>query len=852
MRGLSDAEVRAFAAAFPDAASARPVLRAAGLPAGRDPSWAARDAEGFWFAVAELLEHGGLPGGRTALFAAALTWYPDNPVLTTGAAGGGVVWDVGWPRNPLFTGREDELSALRDRLVGSGSAAVLPVAVHGLGGVGKTQLAVEYCYRFRRDYELVWWVAAQDSAAALAGLARLAERVGVAVPGAAEESVRAVMVLLASGSRFGRWLLVLDNAGVPADPFGVLKAAEASGGHVLVTSRDHRWSTLARPVQVDVLPSMDAMTLLRCHVGQVADRDAGRIVAALGNLPLAVEQAGAFLATTAMTPTDYAGLLSTQLRGLMSRGAPAGVTPVAATWTVTLHQLDDPAVVMLARLWAHFGPEPIPLDLLRTDVAGVLPAPLDQAATDRIALAETVGRLLTLALVRRTEDADAVVMHRLIQDVLRDDTPAELRPVLRTAVCRLLAQGHPPVRDTPDAWPRYAQIHAHALAAGLVDDDDPDSQNMIAWLVWYLRARGDYPNSRRLADQAHQRSREILDADHPSTLTAAQQLAGVVRAQGDYPTARALLDDVLARCRRVLGENHPSTINAAHELAVVMRAQGDYSTARATFDEVLSQYRHILGEDHPSTLTAAANLAGVIRAQGDNSTARALLDDVLARRRRILGEDHPSTINAAHNLAAVVRAQGDDLTARALLDDALVRRRRVLGEDHLDTLAAAHNLAGVVRAQGDLPAARAMLDDVLVRRRRVLGEDHPDTLAAAHSLAAVVRAQGDDLTARALLDDVLVRRRRVLGEDHPDTLAAAHNLAGVVQAQGDLPTARAMLEDVLVRRCRVLGEDHPFTHAVRQALAAMTNNEAQYCEYSDQPPDPGRPRHAPPQVRHSS
>ncbi|MDT3445691.1 tetratricopeptide repeat protein [Pseudofrankia sp. BMG5.37] len=137
-------------------------------------------------------------------------------------------------------------------------------------------------------------------------------------------------------------------------------------------------------------------------------------------------------------------------------------------------------------------------------------------------------------------------MHRLVAEVLRDDTPTELRPALRTAARRRLARGHPPVRDRPDAWPRYAQIYTHALATGLVEDDDPDSRHMILWLIRYLRERGDYPNSRGLAAEAHVRYRELLSEDHPDTLTAAHELAAVVQVQGDYPTARPMFDDVLA------------------------------------------------------------------------------------------------------------------------------------------------------------------------------------------------------------------------------------------------------------------------------------------------------------------
>ncbi|WP_232425053.1 FxSxx-COOH system tetratricopeptide repeat protein [Pseudofrankia inefficax] len=788
--GLTGEQIAALADVFTDPGSARQVVREAGIPAG-DLPWTTASPRVFWTAVATLLADGIVAGGPERLLTLAREQYPAHPVFagttgqSSGRAGTGAVWEVGWPRNPLFTGRDAELAVLRAELVGSGAAAVLPVALHGLGGVGKTQMAAEYCYRFGREYDLVWWVAAEEPATTLAGLVWLAERIGVAVAGAAEESVRALVALLGSGTRFARWLLVLDNAGAPGDLFGLLRAASASGGHVLVTSRDHRWSGVAQSVRVDVLPSMDAVALLRARVPGIGDRDAARIAESLGNLPLAVEQAGAFLAETSMRPGEYAGLLSTELQQLMSRGAPEGVRPVAATWTVTLHQLEDPTAVMLARLWAHFGPEPIPLDLVRPQVAVLLPAPLDRASADRIGWAETVGRLLALALVRRTDDNDAVVMHRLAGAVLREDTPADLRPVLRTAARRLLAHGRPDAWDRPDAWPRFALLYAHASAVELVDDDDPDSRAMISRLTRYLLSRGDLPSSRALAERALSRNREILGEDHPDTLTSAANLASTLGelGQGDYAAARELAEDVLARRRQVLGEDHPDTLTAMADLAVTLRSLGDYAAARGLAQDVLARRREVLGEDHPDTLTAGAGLAATLRELRDYSAARALEENVLARRREVLGEDHPEVLTAAGNLAATLGELGDWSAARRLAEVVLARRREILGENHPDTLYAAGNLAVILWAMGGYAAARELEEGVLARRREILGENHPHTLRAAGNLAVTLWSTGHYAAARRLGEATLARSREVVGSGHPITLVVAMHLATAVRSR---------------------------------------------------------------------
>ncbi|WP_007512061.1 FxSxx-COOH system tetratricopeptide repeat protein [Pseudofrankia saprophytica] len=815
-------EVAEFARVFPDAGSAGRVLVAAGVPVERLPSWAVTDGLGFWSAVSGLLANGLIEDGRAALCAAALELFPANPVFRadaarsgSAAAAGGVVWSLPWPRNPHFTGREGELADLRARLVGDGRAVAVPQALHGLGGVGKTQLAVQYAYRHAGDYDLVWWVPAENLALVLGALAALADRVGVGVAGQADESVRAVVELLRQGGRFARWLLIVDNAETPNDLCGVLSAA-GGGGHVLVTTRDPTWSRLAGTVEVDVLPRDRSVALLRERTPRLSVAEAERIAAAVDDLPLALEQAGAWLAETGMPAGEYVDLLRERVSEVMARGTPLDHVPVAATWTVALRGLDESAV-LLVRLWAQFGPEPIPVDLIRPQVADLLPAPLDEAVRDPLALRDVVGTLVRAAMVRLVE-GDQVVMHRLVHAVLRDDTPQALRPVLRRVAQGLLARGHPPDRTTPAGWGRYAQLYPHVLATGLLDTDSDTGRDFVLALAEALRDQGDYPTSRRIGEHVHDRWATSLGEDHRDTVRAAADLADTLWAQGIFPAARVLEEDVLVWRRRVLGEDHPDTIRAASNLAVTLADQGDYLAARALKEDVLARYRRVLGEDHPDTIFAASLLAVTLADQGDYLAARVLKEDALARYRRVLGEDHPDTIGAASNLAATVADLGDYPAARVLGEDVLARRRRVLGEDHPDTIGAASNLAVTLADQGDFPAARVLQEDVLVWRRRVLGVDHPETIFAASNLAVTLADQGDYLAARVLGEDALARCRRVLGEDHPDTIRAAANLAAILADLGDYPAARALGEDVLARRRRVLGEDHPATIRARASL----------------------------------
>ncbi len=738
------------------------------------------------------------------------------------------VWSLPWPRNPLFTGRDGELAALRSRLAGGdGSAVVLPQALHGLGGVGKTQLAVEYAYRYATDYDLVWWVPGESDVLAVAALVDLAVRVGVPAADTAEDQIRGLVEVLRRGEPFRRWLLVVDNAGAPSTLFGVLAVA-GGGGQVLVTSRDPTWAGWAQAVEVDVLPRADAVRLLHRGCPRLTDAEAGRLAAAVGDLPLVLAQAGGWLATTGMPAESYERLLADRTGELLARGQPAGYPlPVAAAWTVAVDRLDDPGAVGLLRLLAHLGPEPVPLTLFTpADGPAGLSELLGAVAGDPLVFADRVARVCRLGLVRAT--VDGLVMHRLVQAVLRDHTPAEERARFRTAVHGLLTAADPGDPEDPGCWPHYAVLYPHVLAAGMLENTDAAGRGLVLRLGRALRSSGDSRTAARLSGQVYQRWATDLGEDHPDTLGAAANLAASLWSMGAYPAARQMDEDVLTRYRRILGEDHPNTLRAAANLAGSLWSMGEYPAARQMREDVLTRRRRILGEDHPATLGAAANLAASLWSMGEYPAARQLREDVLTRSRRILGEDHPATLHAAANLATSLRSMGEYPAARQIEEDVLTRYRRILGEDHPDTLGAAANLADSLWSMGEYPAARQMGEDVLTRSRRILGEDHPATLRAAANLAGSLWSMGEYPAARQMGEDVLTRSRRILGEDHPATLRAAANLATSLASMGEYPAARQMDEDVLTRSRRILGEDHPATLHAAANLATSLASMGEY------------------------
>lgn len=686
------------------------------------------------------------------------------------------VWKVP-PRNPHFTGRAGVLEQLHSRLH-SGENLLVVQALFGLGGVGKTQLAIEYAHRYAEDYTVAWWVDAEQPVLIPDQLVLLAGRLGLPTHGNASDVVDRVLIELTERSD---WLLIFDNAEDPADIAGY---RPAGSGHLLVTSRFPGWGALGGRIEVDVLARGETVALLQARIPGMDGSIAQGLAAELGDLPLAAAQAAAYLEQTGLDPADYMRRFRTRRDNLLAHGDVVGYQRrVDTTWDLSLERLRavNPVAVELLELGAFLAPEPVPLTLF-THHPELLTGSLRAAAlAGSDELADAVGAAVAFSLVYRRRDS--FQLHRLVQAVIRHRLSPQRQQEIGALAVSLLSASHPGDPGNPANWPTYARLAPHVLATSQLlgdendGDTDPDGYALMLDTVQYLNARGDTRASQLIAEELLQRWRRVLGPMHPTTLKLAGILTAALAWLGEGERACQLGGDTLEKCRRTLGPDHPITLSVATYLTSGLGWIGENEQAAALGHDTLQRCRRTLGSDHPITLGSAAQWAFTLLGMGDVESVRTLSQETWQGCQQMLGPDHPTTQLAAAALTYARAWLGEAQAACALGIDSVQRCQQAFGLDHWLTLLTQAALTFGLVALPDGPRACDTSKDMVQRARQAFGADHWVTLLAAAARTFALMSVGDRESAHTLGADTLARCTTTLGSQHP----IAVNLQQVLQ-----------------------------------------------------------------------
>jgi tetratricopeptide (TPR) repeat protein len=731
------------------------------------------------------------------------------------------------PRNRAFTGREDLIRTLRAGLETESHVAVVQArALHGLGGVGKTQLAVEYAYRFLDDYDLVWWVPAEQAVAIPTALVALARRLGIPEAGEQDEMIDRLRNQLRERPR---WLLIYDNAERPRDLEPYLPGTR---GHVLITSRNPAWAGIAAPLKVDVMLRAEAVAFLLKRSRGQDDTTAAALAAELGDLPLALEQAAAYVEQRGTTMAAYLEMFRGRRDALLAQGEPTAYNgTIDTTWRLSMERVKESASagVGLLRLCALLAPEAIPMDLLR-EWSEEFPIELADIVHDEVAFEDALGALYRYSLIDR--DAGEIRVHQLVQAVARKAMTGTDEEHWATVALRLVLRSFPvnSFIESFDNWAACARLLPHALAAArnaeALGIEAEATILLLNHVAAYLWGRGETAQARSVLESALRLGETRLGLGHLEVARTLDNLGQTLRVLDDLAGARAAHERALAILENRLGAGDLAVAQCLINLGVTLHLLHPLSAARAALERALAIHEARLKPDDLRVARSLDHLGQTLETMGELVGARAALERALAIRQTRLDSQHLDVAASLDHLGQTLHAIGELAPARAALDKALAIRQLRLGLDHREVARTLDHLGVTLHAMGYVATAREAHERALDIFERRLGPKNRKVAKSLDNLGVVRRALGDLVGARIAHERAAAIFKAHLGPDHRYLARSLDNLGTALRELGDLHNARLAHEQAVAIFEAKLGADHVLTRAARRNLAIVFRERA--------------------------
>src|SRR6266567_1556889 len=628
------------------------------------------------------------------------------------------IWNVPHLRNLYFTGREQVLAHLQETLGGKKMVALTQAsAVSGLGGIGKTQVAVEYAYRYGSRYQTILWVNADTLKSLLSNFVSLASLLDLPEKDAVDQrrAVDAVMRWLQGHSQ---WLLIMDNADDLEMVYDFLPARGA--GHTLLTSRSQATGPNIKGIELERMEREEGTLFLLRRAKILAEdaplecasdkyrKQAEEIWELVDGLPLALDQAAAYIEEHRCHFADYLSLYQTRRGDLLKR---RGVLSrrdypksVATTWSLSFEQVEctDAVAASVLRLCAFLHPDAIPEAMFLEGAAAVDPV-LQDVAADPMRFDEAIGALRKYSLVRRNPETKMLTIHRLVQTVLKEGMQEDKQREWAERAVRAVSAAFPEV-ELVEAWQQCQQYLPHAqVCAELIEEWEmmfPEAARLLHRTGNYLYERGQFMEAEPLYRRAVSIREKALGPGHPDVAGILNDLAMLYYFQGKYEQAEPFHQRARIIFECALGPTHHNVATSLNNLGKLYLAQGRYEQARTLMQRALAMREQVQGLDHPDVANSLHHLGDLAAAEGKYNEAEELYRRALAMREQILGPKHPNVAETLHEWARLCHAQGREEEAESLFIRALTIREQILGAKHPVLAATVEAYANLLRETG--------------------------------------------------------------------------------------------------------------------------------------------------------
>ena len=722
-------------------------------------------------------------------------------------------WQVPFQRNPFFTGREEILETLHTRLHGEQVVAITQAyALHGLGGIGKTQIALEYLYRHAPEYNAVFWIEAETVEFIVSSMLRIAELLQLPEQQETDQQ-RTVAAVQSWLSTHSQWLLIWDNL----EDLKLLHRflSPVRQGAILITTRCQVLGTLTLGLELSPMRREEGMLFLLRRakvlepeatseqIQQLAQRlpteyaAAEKLVTAMDGLPLALDQAGAYIEDTRCSLSSYLRRFEQRCHQLLDRRGSLGVDhphSVIATIGLACQRAAQchPAALDLLNFCALVSPDAIPEVLVLKGISH-LGLVLEPVAADPTQLDQVIADLRSLSLVQRHPETQTLSIHRLVQMVLRERMNEQERAVWMRRVAAVLNMAFPEVAY--EAWGQCERLLPHVLACADATSDQRGSQDLAEVLrkaADYLRERARYDQSELLYERALRIWNQRVGSEHPEAIRSLNGLARLYYERAQFEQSKALYQRALHLGERALGPECLEVAYALNGLGILHEMLGEYEQAEPLLQQALYIRKQVRGLEHPDLARSFYNLAMLYAKQGKEEQSEALYQQALYISEQALGPEHPFLAYPLYGLALLYAEQGKEELAETLYQHALCIDEQALGPEHPDLAYPLNDLAKLYTEQSRYEEAEPLYQRALHIWEQALGPEHREVADALKHLAELNVRQEKYEQAESFLQRACTIFEQYLGQTHPETMKARSAYHDLLERQS---TSRDMLSD---------------------------------------------------------